>query len=315
MGYKGSLKDKWIRELGEEKGLERWKVYKEKLSNRPYTNEHRKKLSEAKKGKKFTEEHKKRLLENSGTRGRSLHSIWTEKYGKEEADKKLDDFKKTMSKATSGKNNPKYGKKYPGTGNHNSLYDCWLKKYGEDAAKDKLEKYRKTMSKATSGKNNGMYGRSPSKEAGNGYAGHYKNTYYFRSLLELSYLIIEIEGKNIKWESGEKKKYSMPYVDLNGEERTYKPDFCIIEENKIIEIKPERLQGLKDNIHKFEKAKKFYEGIGYTYRVVDPPYVHYSVFENLYLKGDIIFGKRNEDRFKQFLERLKNRERTENERN
>ena len=72
MGYKGSLKDKWIRELGEEKGLERWKVYKEKLSNRPYTNEHRKKLSEAKKGKKFTEEHKKRY----NWRGRIWNRWW-----------------------------------------------------------------------------------------------------------------------------------------------------------------------------------------------------------------------------------------------
>src|SRR5690606_10904764 len=43
---------------------------------------------------------------------------------------KTDEYRKKMSKVTSGENNPMYGK---------SVYDTWVEKYGKDKA-DKLEK-------------------------------------------------------------------------------------------------------------------------------------------------------------------------------
>ena len=50
--------------------------------------------------------------------GRSLYSVWTAKYGKEEADKKLACLKSNHSVASSGERNPMYGKPAPqGSGN------------------------------------------------------------------------------------------------------------------------------------------------------------------------------------------------------
>jgi hypothetical protein len=59
---------------------------------------------------------------NSGSKnpmyGRTFYDVWVEKYGKEEADKKLLEYKKIKSIQTSGKNNPMYGKPSPkGSGN------------------------------------------------------------------------------------------------------------------------------------------------------------------------------------------------------
>lgn len=50
--------------------------------------------------------------------GRSFYDSWVEKYGTEVADQKLIEFKSKISKATSGPNNPMYGKPSPnGSGN------------------------------------------------------------------------------------------------------------------------------------------------------------------------------------------------------
>lgn len=92
-------------------------------------------------GKTHTEETKKKILANrdfsvyktdefrskmkqlvidgkTGMTGRSVYSVWVEKYGKEEADKRLEQFKIKTSKNNSGKNNPMYGKPAPnGAGN------------------------------------------------------------------------------------------------------------------------------------------------------------------------------------------------------
>ena len=50
--------------------------------------------------------------------GRSVYSVWLEKYGKEEADKRNEEMKRKKSEKSSGKNNPMYGKPAPkGSGN------------------------------------------------------------------------------------------------------------------------------------------------------------------------------------------------------
>lgn len=54
----------------------------------------------------------------NGMSGRSVYSVWLEKFGKEIADQKMIDFKKKQSKNSSGKNNPMFGKPSPtGSGN------------------------------------------------------------------------------------------------------------------------------------------------------------------------------------------------------
>ena len=79
-----------------------------------------------------------------------------------------------------------------------------------------------------------MYGKPSPQGSGNGWSGWYKG-WYFRSLLELSYMILVIERFNISWSNGEKIKIT--YKNFSGINRNYFPDF-LLNNKYIIEIKP-----------------------------------------------------------------------------
>jgi len=129
--------------------------------------------------------------------------------------------------------------------------------------KEKALKIKKNMSKATSGKNNPMYGKPSPKGSGNGWSGWYKGR-YFRSLLELTYMVRVLE--NVEWESAEKSKYNIPYIDWNGIERSYFPDFVV--GNKIIEIKPKNLKNSKNVLLKEAAAIKWCNENNFEYIIV-----------------------------------------------
>ncbi len=65
---------------------------------------------------------------NNPMYGRTYYDVWVEKYGKEEADKKMAILSKKKSLQTSGKNNPMYGKPSPqGSGNGwSGWYKDWF---------------------------------------------------------------------------------------------------------------------------------------------------------------------------------------------
>jgi len=65
---------------------------------------------------------------NNPMYGRTYYDIWVEKYGKEEADKRLAELKNRQSINSSGKNNPMYGKPSPqGSGNGwSGWYKGWF---------------------------------------------------------------------------------------------------------------------------------------------------------------------------------------------
>lgn len=159
---------------------------------------------------------------------------------------KTSNFKKTMSNVTSGKNNGMYGK---------SFYDVWVEKYGTEIANDKMVKYRNNTSKKTTGSNNPMYGKISPEGSGNGWSGWYKG-WYFRSILELSYMINVIERFGLNWEEGERGRYKIKYIDNKSVERTYTPDF-IISGKYMIEIKPKKLWGQIDVQLKAAAANEF----------------------------------------------------------
>lgn len=56
-----------------------------------------------------------------------------------------------------------------------------------------------------------MYGKPPPKRTGNGISGWWKNKIYFRSLLELAFLI-NAEKTNLAIESAERKEYRFKIV-------------------------------------------------------------------------------------------------------
>jgi hypothetical protein len=143
---------------------------------------------------------------------------------------KTDEFRNKLSSVTKGENNPMYNK---------SFYDIWIKKYGKEIADQKLIDFKQKISNSTSGKNNPMFGKPSPAGSGNGWKGWY-NGVFFRSLLELSFLVNYVDRFNMKFESGEKAKWAIEYVTPMGKMGTYFPDY-IINDKYMVEIKPKSL--------------------------------------------------------------------------
>ena len=71
-----------------------------------------------------------------------------------------DDFKKKLSKAMSGENNPMYGKNYQSYGLKRWANEAKGKTFDEIFGEEKSKEIRKNLSNKTSGKNNPMYGKN-----------------------------------------------------------------------------------------------------------------------------------------------------------
>ena len=196
--------------------------------------------------------------------------------------------KKKRSLKMSGDKNPMYGK---------SFYDVWVDKYGEEGANKKLRDYKAQKSVRNSGANNPMYGRPSPKGSGNGWSGWYKG-WYFRSLRELSYVINHLEKKSLKWESAEKKKFSIAYKDWDGTDKTYRPDF-FVENKQLIEIKPERLRRTITVKLKQKAAEVFCKKSGYKYIIIEPVMLKDEEIKKLYQDGVIIFTERYKKKFEE----------------
>lgn len=111
--------------------------------------------------------------------------------------------------------------------------------YERQYGAEKAATIRQKISKALSGKNNPMFGIPAPKRTGGGISGHYK-TFYFRSLLELSF-ILQLEKQAVRFESCDQcGKFKFNY-QFAGALRTYFPDFYLPGTHTIIEVKPARL--------------------------------------------------------------------------
>jgi hypothetical protein len=94
-----------------------------------HTEETKENLRTERLGKSIhTEESKQKISdyqkENAPMRGKSVYSVWIEKYGIEEADKRLEILKQKHSINSAGSNNPMFGKPSPnGSGNG---YSGWF---------------------------------------------------------------------------------------------------------------------------------------------------------------------------------------------
>jgi hypothetical protein len=200
---------------------------------------------------------------------------------------KTQEFRDKMSSLNQGKNNPMYGK---------SIYDVWVKKYGEEIANEKLGDFKQKISKSNKGKNNPMYGKPAPEKSGNGWSGWY-NGWYFRSLMELTYMVKIIDRYNLSWESGELDKFKIEYVDVEGEKKNYFPDF-VINNKYIVEIKPKSLINTDKVSKKTQYAKKFCEDKNMIYKITSPPIMKTSELVDLYINSKINFTEKYEKIFK-----------------
>jgi len=117
---------------------------------------------------------------------------------------------------------------------------------------------------AQKGRKNNQFGRPAYPGSGNGWSGWYRGI-YFRSLLELSFIINFIEKKQLKFISAEQRKFCVPYKNCLGVRRNYFADFVI--DNILIEVKPKNAINWKDNILKFKAAKRWCKRNNLKYKI------------------------------------------------
>ena len=220
-------------------------------------------------GKKHTKETKKKIVD-----GRD-YSVY-----------KTDEFRQKISELSKGKNNPMYGK---------SVYDIWVGKYGKSIADEKMIEYKKKQSLNNSGEKNSMYGKPSPINSGNGICGWYKG-WFFRSLLELSYMIYVIERFNLEWVTGESEKYKISYT-IDGKSKNYFPDF-IINKKYIVECKPKKLNLTSINQIKFEFAKKYCNDNGFIFKIRDVPKIKKEELLIMISNGLVILTNKWKDKVK-----------------
>lgn len=270
------------------------------FTDHKHSTESKLKMSKAHKGKVVSKETKEKMSKNNGMRGRSFHSVWVEKYGKEIADKKLVEFKKKMSKVTSGKNNPMSGRKRPDNKGSKSNYQYWIDKYGEEKANELLENFKNRVSLKMSGKNNPMYGKPAPKGSGAGIAGWYKHI-YFRSLKELIYMLY-LDESGIEYKSAEDISVEYNY----NKSRTYRADF-LVDNKYLIEIKPKSLQNTNEVLLKKDAAEKYCKENNLIYKILDVDHdlKYFKKIEELLSLNKIKFNNKNKERFFKFYKKIK----------
>jgi hypothetical protein len=186
-----------------------------------------------------------------------------------------------------GEKNGMYGKHFP----NKNKGKTFIELYGEEKAallKDK-------MSKNSSGKNNPMYGKLSPNGSGNGWSGYYNN-YYFRSLLELSFIINTAERFNLNLKSAESIR--IKYM-INGRDRNYIPDF-IVNDKYLIEIKPKKLINTPVVLLKKSAAISYCYEHNLIYKIISPNIINFNIFRELVESGKVQLIEKYYTKFKEY---------------
>jgi hypothetical protein len=180
----------------------------------------------------------------------------------------------------------------------NSYYKIWVQKYGKDEA-DKMNR-ECSLKKSVKGEKNYWFGKTPPFGSGNGWSGWYKG-WYFRSLLELSYMVKIIEKNNIEWKCGESKEYKIEYVYKNSI-KNYFPDF-ILNDKYMIECKPKRLWKTDWVMVKKTAAEEFCLNNGLIYKLREVSKLTNDEILSLYQNGDLVWIERYRIKFEENLKK------------
>jgi hypothetical protein len=173
--------------------------------------------------------------------------------------------------------------------------DIWKRDFGESDGGEKYQEYLKLHEGMSKGCKNPMYGKPSPRGSGNGWKGWFKDE-YFRSLRELSFLI-HLNDNDIKYESAERKKYTIKYF-WEGSERTYRPDFII--GNTLYEIKPKRLINTPNVMAKTKAAKDFCLKNDLEYKIMDFDINTSAILTHLE-NGNVKFARNYLEKFLEFI--------------
>lgn len=228
------------------------------------------------------------ILSNKTTRRNKLMTgkTYEELYGI----KKAEEIRKRLSNLN--KQNPGRYKKMNDF-NKSRAGKSYIEVYGRSKAEELYKTFREVRKnvilKPRYGSDNPQFGKPASEFSGRGWKGHYKGV-FFRSLMELSFIVNYLNLKNVAWESGEQKKHAIPYVTNEKRNRNYFPDF--ITEKEIIEVKPSRLLNFGNNVNKREAATEFAKQMNKqfnTYTEKDFRILSKIEIHDLEQSGDVIF--------------------------
>jgi hypothetical protein len=232
---------------------------------------------------------------------------------------------KKLSINMRGENNPFFGKKHTDTFKENlskknkgkhfspfteiksnqilnptcnlSMKERLILAYGETKGIDKWKSFIEKQRLNNKGDKNSMYNKCTPIGSGNGWSGWYKG-WYFRSILELSYMISIIERFNICWESAEKQFLTCKYT-IDGINRTYRADF-LLNSKYLIDCKPKKLQRSRENTLKRNAMEEFCKSKGLIFKYTDITRLTISEIERLYDNKEIKFLERYERKFEEF---------------
>ncbi len=183
-----------------------------------------------------------------------------------------------------------------GNFNRKPVYDCWVDRYGKEKADELQLELSRKKSIAWRGKNNPMYGKPSPPGSGNGWSGWY-NGIFFRSIMELSYMVY-LDNNDIIYTIAETTEYRVKYIDVNGIDKYYFPDFVLKDSSNIIEVKPKRLTNTLLNKLKFKAAKLKYVDKFKIITEDDIPKLCDDEIKELYNNKVIVFTDRYEQKYK-----------------
>ena len=229
-------------------------------------------------GKKHSDATKQKILSTKKQNG-TLNSMTESK-------------KENLRVKNSGSGNPMYGKR---------VYDIWIEKYGIEKANIKILEYKRKLSLASSGSNNPMYGKPTPKKAGNGWSGWYKDQ-YFRSLRELSFIVSYLEPNKLDWSSAENIR--IPYTSYDGKNRTYSPDFLVMD--TIYEIKPVKLIDTPLNILKRNAGEEYAKAHNLKYVVIDYDIIEFDKLKELIDNKLVKLTNRTEIKYNEWYKKCNN---------
>lgn len=152
-----------------------------------------------------------------------------------------------------------------------SMRSVLIDKYGSEEGGRRWDELKAKRSLQMAGEGNNMFGKPSPVGSGGGWGGWYKG-FYFRSLRELNYILTVLEPSGEEWISAEKIPIS--YTGSRGQSRTYLADFLVGWE-RLVEIKPGKLQGTSVNNLKRKAAEEYCEFQGWKFEVVDIEPVRY----------------------------------------
>lgn len=166
-----------------------------------------------------------------------------------------------------------------------NLKAIWFARGGQEEVNRCEKQRREKISARTSGKNNPMFGK-PRPAGGNGWKGYYKS-WFFRSLLELSYVVNVLEPSNLTWESAERKEFEIPWIDWKGTSRTYRADF-LVSGSKLVECKPKRLHSTPQVEAKRKAAEIWCSDQGFEYELICPSQMTLEQLKELCNDGNVV---------------------------